>query len=87
MALRVEGTIEELQELFGSPTKGRKRSTKSPIKSKSKVKRPLNDWQKYVKANSSRYKFKTTTANHKKNQINLKAMSRAFKKSKGGKKK
>ena len=87
MALRVEGTIEELQELFGSPTKVRKRSTKSPIKSKSKVKRPLNDWQKYVKANSSRYKFKTTTANHKKNQINLKAMSRAFKKSKGGKKK
>jgi hypothetical protein len=87
MALKVEGTIEELQELFGFPSKARKRSIKSPMKSKSKVKRPLNDWQKYVKANSSKFRFKTTTANHKKNQINLKAMSKAFKKSKGGKKK
>jgi hypothetical protein len=84
MALKVEGTIEELQELFGSPIKGRKRS-KPTTKSPSKAKRPLNSWQKFVKANSSKYKFKTTTANHKKNQINLKAMSRDFKK--GGKKK
>jgi|TARA_R110000823_G_scaffold309668_1_gene434091 hypothetical protein len=84
MALKVEGTIEELQELFGSPGKA-KRKVKSVKKSTSKTKRPLNSWQKFVKANSSKYKFKTTTANHKKNQINLKAMSRDFKK--GGKKK
>jgi hypothetical protein len=87
MTLKVEGTIEELQELFGSPGKGTKsasRRSKSTKKVASKVKRPLNNWQKFVKKNSKDYRFKTTTANHKKNQINLKAMSRDFKK--GGKK-
>jgi len=80
MALKVEGTIEELQELFGTTGKTKKRAIKSSNKTASKVKRPLNNWQKFVKKNSKDYRFKTTTANHKKNQINLKAMSRDFKK-------
>ena len=44
---------------------------------KPKVKRKLNSWQKYVKANSKNFKYKSGV---KKGQINLKAMSRAFKK-------
>jgi hypothetical protein len=46
-------------------------------KEKSKRKRQLNSWQQYVKTNSSKYKYKTGS---KKGQINLKAMSRDFKK-------
>ncbi len=52
-------------------------------KEKSKRKRQLNDWQKFVKAKSSQYKYKTGS---KKGQINLKAMSRDFKKAKRAKK-
>lgn len=47
-------------------------------------KRQLNDWQRFVKANSSKHKYKS---GKKKGQINLKAMSRAFKKTKKGRKK
>ena len=52
-------------------------------KKKTATKRKLNDWQKFVKAKSSQYKFKTGP---KKGQINLKAMSRDFKKAKRAKK-
>ena len=52
-------------------------------KEKSKRKRQLNDWQKFVKAKASAYKYKTGP---KKGQINLKAMSRDFKKAKRAKK-
>ncbi len=53
------------------------------VNEKSKRKRQLNDWQKFVKAKSSQYKYKTGS---KKGQINLKAMSRDFKKAKRAKK-
>ena len=49
-----------------------------------KVKRKLNDWQKYVKANKNKFKYKSGT---KKGQINLKAMSKAFKKTPAGRRK
>jgi hypothetical protein len=52
-------------------------------KKKAAGKRKLNDWQKFVKAKSSSYKYKTGP---KKGQINLKAMSRDFKKAKRAKK-
>ena len=52
-------------------------------KKKTATKRKLNDWQKFVKAKSSQYKFKTGP---KKGQINLKAMSRDFKKTRKNKK-
>jgi len=51
---------------------------------KKTAKRELNDWQKYVKANSSKNKYKSGS---KKGQVNFKAMSRAFKKTPKGRKK
>lgn len=48
------------------------------------AKRELNDWQKYVKANSGKHKYKSGS---KKGQVNFKAMSRAFKKTPAGRRK
>lgn len=45
------------------------------------AKRELNAWQKYVKANSKKHKYKSGA---KKGQVNFKAMSRAFKKTPAG---
>jgi len=84
--VKVEGTLEEMYELFGDArqmVKSAKRSVRSAKKVATKVKRPLNSWQKYVKANSNKFKYKSGA---KKGQINLKAMSRAFKKTRKGKK-
>lgn len=47
------------------------------------AKRGLNEWQKYVKKNKDKYKYKSGS---KKGQVNFKAMSRAFKKTPAGKK-
>ena len=47
-------------------------------KKKAGAKRKLNSWQQYVKTNSAKYKYKTGS---RKGQINLKAMSRDFKRS------
>ena len=85
--VKVEGTLEEMYELFGDArqaVKSAKRSVRSAKKVASKVKRPLNAWQRYVKANSKKFKYKSGS---KKGQINLKAMSRAFKKTPAGRKK
>ena len=84
--VKVEGTLEEMYELFGDArqmVKSAKRSVRLAKKVGTKVKRPLNAWQKYVKANSNKFKYKSGA---KKGQINLKAMSRAFKKTRKGKK-
>ena len=48
------------------------------------VKRGLNEWQIYVKKNKNKHKFKSGA---KKGQVNFKSMSRAFKKTKKGRKK
>jgi len=84
--VKVEGTLEEMYELFGDAkqmVKSTKRAVRSGKKVASKIKRPLNAWQKYVKTNSAKYKYKTGS---KKGQINLKAMSRDFKRSRRNKK-
>ena len=47
-------------------------------------KRALNGWQKFVKAKSNKYKYKS---GKKKGQVNFKAMSAAFKKTPAGRKK
>jgi len=52
-------------------------------KKKAGAKRKLNSWQQYVKTNSAKYKYKTGS---RKGQINLKAMSRDFKKTRRAKK-
>ena len=49
-----------------------------------KVKRKLNSWQKYVKTNKNKFKFKSGA---KKGQVDFKKMSRAFKKTPAGRKK
>jgi len=84
--VKVEGTLDEMYELFGEArraVKSTKRAIASGKKVAAKTKRPLNAWQKYVKANSKKFKYKSGS---KKGQVNLKAMSRAFKKTRGGKK-
>jgi hypothetical protein len=62
---------------------GVKKVARDLKKEKSTRKRQLNDWQKFVKAKASSYKYKTGS---KKGQINLKAMSRDFKKTRRAKK-
>jgi hypothetical protein len=49
---------------------------------KKKAKRKLNSWQRYVKSNSKKFKYKS---GKKKGQVNFKSMSRAFKKTPAGK--
>jgi hypothetical protein len=62
---------------------GVKKVSRDLKKKRATQKRKLNDWQKFVKAKSSDYKYKTGS---KKGQINLKAMSRDFKKTRRTKK-
>ena len=85
--VKVEGTLDEMYELFGEARRA-VRSTKQAVTSgrkvAKKVKRPLNAWQKYVKANSKNHMIKR---GDKKGQVNFKSLSKAFKKTKGGKKK
>jgi hypothetical protein len=85
--VKVEGTLEEMYELFGDARqaiKDTKRAVQSTKKVASKVKRPLNSWQKYVKANSKKHMHKR---GEKKGQVNFKSLSKAFKKTPAGKKK
>ena len=51
---------------------------------KKTAKRELNSWQKYVKANKNKHKYKSGS---KKGQVNFKALSRAFKKTPAGRRK
>jgi hypothetical protein len=51
---------------------------------KKTAKRELNDWQKFVKGNKNKHKYKSGA---KKGQVNFKSMSRAFKKTTKGRKK
>lgn len=84
--VKVEGTLEEMYELFGDArqmVKSTKRAVRSGKKVASKVKRPLNSWQKYVKANSKNHMIKR---GDKKGQVNFKSLSKAFKKTRKGKK-
>jgi hypothetical protein len=51
---------------------------------KATKKRALNSWQKFVKQERNRYKYKS---GKRKGQVNMKAMSAAFKKTPAGRKK
>jgi hypothetical protein len=85
--VKVEGTLDEMYELFGEARRAVK-STKQAIRSgrkvADKVKRPLNSWQKYLKANSKKFIRKSGA---KKGQVDFKKASRAFKKTPAGRKK
>ena len=85
--VKVEGTLDEMYELFGEARKA-VRTTKRAIASSRKVakgvKRPLNAWQKYLKSNSKKFIRKSGA---KKGQVDFKKASRAFKKTPAGRKK
>tara|TARA_R110002096_G_scaffold109661_1_gene239733 strand:- start:893 stop:1162 length:270 start_codon:yes stop_codon:yes gene_type:complete len=86
MALKVEGTLDELLELFGdarSAVRSAKSSLRSAKKVASKVKRPLNSWQKYLKNHKKKHLFKS---GKRKGQVDMKSASKAFKKTPAGKK-
>jgi len=51
---------------------------------KATKKRALNEWQLYVSKNKNKHKYKSGS---KKGQVNFKSLSRAFKKTKKGRKK
>jgi hypothetical protein len=78
--VKVEGTLDEMYQLFGDARQAvgsAKKAIASTKKVVKKVKRPLNSWQKYVKANSKNHMHKR---GEKKGQVNFKSLSKAFKK-------
>ncbi len=85
--VEVKGTLEELYELFGQ---GVKQELKKEAKEQGKKtvkrvkKRAKSAWQKYISQKKNQIKFKSGP---KKGLLNMKAMSRAFKKTRTRRKK
>ena len=80
--VKVEGTLDELREIFGSAKRARRAATtavKETKKAAKKTRRALSEWQRYVKDRTNHIKFKRGP---KKGRLDLKAMSKAFKRSK-----
>ena len=84
--VKVEGTLDELRELFleGAKKEARKQARKAGaevVKStvKSTKKRAKSAWQKYIAKKSNQIKFKRGP---RKGQLDLKRMSAAYKRSK-----
>lgn len=78
----MEGTLDELRELFGDvrrSVKSVKSATKEVAKTTKKVKRKLSDWQRYLANRKNHIKFKSGP---KKGRLDLAKMSKAFKRSK-----
>tara|TARA_Y100000004_G_C8945920_1_gene426308 strand:+ start:1329 stop:1571 length:243 start_codon:yes stop_codon:yes gene_type:complete len=77
----VEGTLDELRALFGDAKRAAATTTKA-VKETKKVakttKRKLSEWQRYIRNKSNHIKFKR---GDRKGRLDLKAMSRAFKRS------
>lgn len=83
--VKVEGTLEELRELFleGAKKEARKQARKAGaevVKStvKSTKKRAKSAWQRYISKKSNQIKFKRGP---RKGQLDLKKMSAAYKRS------
>ncbi len=80
--VKIEGTLDEIRELMGDVKRtGRavKSTTKKVAKAAKKTTRKLSSWQRYIRNKSNHIKFKR---GDKKGRLDLKAMSRAFKRSK-----
>ena len=80
--VKVEGTLAELEELFGSLKRTVRTGRETARVAKKAVKtttRKLSQWQRYIKKKSNQIKFKRGP---KKGLLDMKAMSRAFKRSK-----
>jgi hypothetical protein len=83
--VKVEGTLQELRELF---VEGAKRQARTEAKKAGAevvkrgvrtTKRKLSAWQKYIKNKKNHIKFKSGP---RKGRLDLAKMSRAFKRSK-----
>ena len=80
--VRVEGTLDELRELFGDAkrtVRSVRSASKEVAKTTQKVKRKLSAWQRYIANSKNHIKFKSGA---RKGRLDLKKMSRAFKKTK-----
>jgi hypothetical protein len=84
--VEVKGTLAELYELFGE---GAKQELKREAKAQGKKtvqrvkKRTKSAWQRYMAQKKNQIKFKSGS---KKGLLNMKAMSKKFKKTPAGKK-
>ena len=79
--VKVEGTLDELREIFGSAERARRAASttvKETKKAAKKTKRTLSKWQRYVGNRTNHIKHKRGP---KKGRLDLKAMSKAFKRS------
>ena len=84
--VKVEGTLEELRELFleGAKKEAKKQARKAGEKVvrsavEKTAKRTKSAWQKYIAKKSNQIKFKRGP---RKGQLDLKRMSAAYKRSK-----
>jgi len=78
--------IREQLRQQGEPALAQVLSRSGAYESKPKRKRKLSDWQKYVKVNSKKPRFKFKSGS-KKGRVNFKALGVAFRKTPSGKKK
>lgn len=76
--VKVEGTLEEMYELFGSAQKTVRSAQRTVAKAKPVAKRAKSAWQKYMSNPRNQIKFKSGS---KKGLLNMKAMSKKFKRS------
>ena len=83
--VKVEGTLEELRELFveGAKSEAKRQAKKAGVEvvksvTKSTKKRSKSAWQKYISKKSNQIKFKRGP---RKGQLDLKRMSAAYKRS------
>lgn len=80
--VRIEGTLDEIRELMDSAKRTRDSVVgvaKTAKKAGKVTKRKLSAWQRYIKNKSNHIKFKR---GDKKGRLDLKSMSKAFKRSK-----
>ena len=57
--VKVEGTLDEMYELFGSAQKTVKSAKRTVQKAKPVVKRAKSAWQKYIGQSKNQIKFKS----------------------------
>ena len=78
--VKVEGSLDELRALFSDAKRAATTTTKAVKETKkvaTKTKRKLSEWQRYIRNKSNHIKFKR---GDRKGRLDLKAMSKAFKK-------
>jgi len=83
--VKVEGTLEELRELFveGAKSEAKRQAKKAGVEvvksvTKSAKKRTKSAWQKYISQKKNQIKFKSGP---RKGRLDLAKMSRAYKRS------